>query len=146
MELQKIVAAVDFSDASLLALETTFDLALENESTVYLVHVGTSRESHEPDLHAKLEERLNQLIPVNCPSQVETVILEGIPAKEVARFARENSVDLIVAGTHGRKGLSRILMGSTAEELLREAPCRVLVSKPHAKKETEEAEPALRSD
>jgi len=50
-------------------------------------------------------------------------------ARSIAQFAEEKEADLIVVGTHGRKGLSRMLMGSTAETLLRQAPCKVLVVK-----------------
>ena len=67
----------------------------------------------------------------------EAAALEGKPAKMIADFAREKDADLIVVGTHGRTGLDRLLMGSTAEGLLREAPCQVLVVK-HQVEETAE--------
>ena len=54
---------------------------------------------------------------------------EGDPATAILEVARENSADLIVIGTHGRKGLLRILMGSVAESVLRGATCPVLVVK-----------------
>ncbi len=60
---------------------------------------------------------------------VHHVLLEGDPASEIVRYAEEQVVDLIVMGTHGRSGLERLLMGSVAEKVMREAPCSVLVVK-----------------
>jgi universal stress protein A len=57
---------------------------------------------------------------------VEHVVLKGTPYEELARFAEENKIDVIVIGTHGRKGLDRMLFGSTAEQVVRLAPCPVL--------------------
>ena len=57
---------------------------------------------------------------------VEHVVLNGIPYEEISRFAEENKIDLIVIGTHGRTGLDRMLFGSTAEQVVRHAPCPVL--------------------
>ncbi len=54
-------------------------------------------------------------------------VLEGNPAVEIVKYAQENSVDLIVVGTLGRGGLSRFLLGSTAEKVIRTAPCPVMV-------------------
>ena len=54
-------------------------------------------------------------------------VLEGNPAVEIVKYAQENSIDLIVVGTLGRGGLSRFLLGSTAEKVIRTAPCPVMV-------------------
>ena len=60
---------------------------------------------------------------------LETVILEGKPAAEIVRFATENGIDLIVIGTQGKRGFERLLLGSVAEQVIRSAPCKVLVVK-----------------
>ena len=57
---------------------------------------------------------------------VEHVVLKGTPYEEISRFAEANKIDLVVIGTHGRKGLDRMLFGSTAEQVVRHAPCPVL--------------------
>ncbi len=57
------------------------------------------------------------------------VLTEAAPAKAIAEFAQEKDADLIVVGTHGKKGVTRALLGSTAESLLRQSPCQVLVVK-----------------
>ena len=61
--------------------------------------------------------------------RLETVILEGKPAAEIVKYAREKAVDLIVIGTQGKRGIERILLGSVAESIIRAAPCKVLVVK-----------------
>ena len=57
---------------------------------------------------------------------IEHVVTKGIPYEEITRFAETNKVDLIVLATHGRTGLDRLLFGSTAEQVVRYAPCPVL--------------------
>jgi nucleotide-binding universal stress UspA family protein len=60
---------------------------------------------------------------------VEHHLKEGDPAAEILRLAQEARVDLIVMGMHGRTGLGRLLMGSVAERVVRQAPCPVLTVK-----------------
>ncbi|MDT5060540.1 MAG: hypothetical protein QOH63_999 [Acidobacteriota bacterium] len=62
--------------------------------------------------------------------EVDPVIIEGEPAAEIARAVRDFQIDLVTVVTHGRKGLSRALWGSTAEEIIAEAPCPVLTIRP----------------
>ena len=62
--------------------------------------------------------------------EVDPVIIEGEPATEIARAVRDFQIDLVTIVTHGRKGLSRALWGSTAEEIIAEAPCPVLTIRP----------------
>src|SRR5918993_4165245 len=62
--------------------------------------------------------------------EVEPVIVEGEPAAEIARAVRDYEIDLVTGVTHGRRGLARALWGSTAEEIIAEAPCPVLTIRP----------------
>lgn len=62
--------------------------------------------------------------------EVEPVVVEGEPAPEIARAVRDYDIDLVTVVTHGRKGLSRALWSSTAEEIIAEAPCPVLTIRP----------------
>ena len=62
--------------------------------------------------------------------EVESVIVEGEPAAEIAKAVREYDIDLVTVVTHGRKGIARALWGSTAEEIIAEAPCPVLTIRP----------------
>ena len=54
----------------------------------------------------------------------------GTPFLEIVRYAKETAIDLIVIGTHGRSGLAHVLLGSTAEKIVRKAPCPVLTVRP----------------
>lgn len=72
-------------------------------------------------------EQIRSLAGATIP--VKTSLLEGHPAQEIIRYAKENGIDLIVIGTQGKKGLERLLLGSVAEEVIRSAPCKVLVVK-----------------
>jgi len=68
--------------------------------------------------------------PIFDGLEVEPVIVEGDPAPEIAKAVRQYEIDLVTIVTHGRKGLSRALWGSTAEEIIAEAPCPVLTIRP----------------
>ena len=140
MHLKRIVIGVDFSETSLLALETAFSLSLEGGGTFYLVHVleyhpsdmAVASVPHEGDeLEREALDKLNSLAPDNLQKNVtaEPVVLTGPVEKRLSEFAVEKNADMIIVGTHGRKGVARLVLGSTAEHLLREAPCKVLVAK-----------------
>src|SRR6266404_587662 len=79
-------------------------------------------------LRAQVEDLLTD--PLFDGLEVEPVIVEGEPAPEIARAARDYDIDLVTVVTHGRRGLARALFGSTAEEIIAEAPCPVLTLRP----------------
>ena len=79
-------------------------------------------------LRADVKELLND--PLVEGLEVDPVIIEGDPAPEIARAVRDFNIDLVTIVTHGRKGLARALWGSTAEEIIAEAPCPVLTIRP----------------
>lgn len=81
-------------------------------------------------LQLRLQVRELLADPLFDGLEVEPVIVEGEPAPEIARAVREYEIDLVTVVTHGRKGLSRALWGSTAEEIIAEAPCPVLTIRP----------------
>ena len=143
MKLERVVVATDFSGVSLVALEAAFNLDLGGDATLYLLHVVDMPVGIDPTIgwirppddsyNEETMKRLSSLVPENFPKKmtIERSVVVGSPVAEIARFAKEKEADMIVVGTHGRTGLARMLMGSTAEGLLREAPCQVLVVKPH---------------
>ena len=73
--------------------------------------------------------QLESIRPTNPAISVNHVMLEGDPAAEIVRYARDAGIDQIVLGTHGRTGVERQLLGSVAEKVMRDAPCSVLVVK-----------------
>jgi len=79
-------------------------------------------------LRSDVKELLNDQLLEGL--EVDPVIIEGEPAPEIARAVRDFNIDLVTIVTHGRKGLARALWGSTAEEIIAEAPCPVLTIRP----------------
>jgi nucleotide-binding universal stress UspA family protein len=82
------------------------------------------RESQE-----KLWEAIRRPRPEEQGVDVEHRLVEGDPAAEILKMAAQTGCDLIVMGTHGRSGLPRWFTGSVAEEVIRHAPCPVLIAK-----------------
>lgn len=81
-------------------------------------------------LQVRTEVRSLLVDPLLSRIEVEPVIVEGDPAPAIAKAVRDYDIDLVTVVTHGRKGLSRALWGSTAEEIISEAPCPVLTIRP----------------
>jgi nucleotide-binding universal stress UspA family protein len=73
--------------------------------------------------------RLKSVQPTTEGVACEHHHLTGDAAAEIVRFAKENQIDLVVMGTHGRRGVTRLLMGSVAEAVVRQAPCPVMTIK-----------------
>jgi nucleotide-binding universal stress UspA family protein len=88
---------------------------------------GSAWEQVIVDLTAKVEAQLDEIALKDLKDRVpvDVKVAVGKPAEEILRVAREEAVDLIVMGTHGRTGLHHLLLGSTAETVLRTAPCPV---------------------
>lgn len=126
IHVKKILYPTDFSSYSnqayfhALGLAETYGASL----TVAYVHAPGS-----PGDKAHQREQLEQIRPVNSKIPVSHVVLEGDPGAEIARYAADAGIDVIVIGTHGRTGVDRLVMGSVAERVMREAPCSVLVVK-----------------
>src|SRR6266508_4597563 len=80
----------------------------------------------------QLRSEVRELLadPLFVGLEVDPVIVEGEPATEIARAVRKYDIDLVTVVTHGRKGLAHALWGSTAEEIIAEAPCPVLTIRP----------------
>lgn len=142
----RIVVPVDFSDCSNEALRQACDLARRFDSHLHLVHViepwlpaaaiagefVPDDDTYAVEQRAQAKRALDSLPPPEFgPKPVVRALLEGHPAYEILNYASAHAADLIVLGTHGRKGISRWLMGSVAERVVRHAPCAVLVVRPH---------------
>jgi len=131
----KILYATDFSSHSNQAYFHAVALAEKHGASLTIVYVyapsfGTP-EVHDRGLPDRdhWRKQLEQIRPVDSRIPVKHVFLEGDPAMEIVRYATDAGIDLIVMGTHGRTGLEKLLMGSVAEKVMREAPCSVLVVK-----------------
>ena len=134
LPIQTIVHPTDFSANSQIAWEMACSLARDYKARLLLVHVEPPLPSFaelgavppEPVDRRALERQLAQIRPTDSGLAVTRTLLDGDEASEINRFAEKVNADLIVMGTHGRTGLGRLLMGSVAEEVLRQAPSPVL--------------------
>lgn len=122
----KILYPTDFSSYSTQAYFHAVGLAEAYGASLTVVYVHTPG---TPGDRAHWESQLEQVRPANPKIPVTHVLLEGDPANEIARFATDASIDVIVIGTRGRTGVDRLVLGSVAERVMREAPCTVLVVK-----------------
>jgi len=134
IRIKKIVYPTDFSSYSNQAYFHAIALAEIHGASltvlyVYSPEVKTPVSSAQDDPRRYWQDQLEQIRPVNPRIPVQHVCLEGNPAGEIVRYCREVNADVIVMGTHGRTGVERMLMGSTAEKVLRDASCSVLVVK-----------------
>lgn len=137
-----IVVGCDFSPLSELALREAATIASDREgSQIHVLHVldGTDRLSHtgQADIvsetidHLRSEiERAFTGVDARDDIGVFTHVLYGDPADEVLGLAEDVAAHLLVVGTHGKKGLRRLLLGSVAEKIMRYADCPVLVMRP----------------
>ena len=78
------------------------------------------------DLSDEALARLHDLVPEACKGTWQVALAVGRPADAIVRFAQQHHVDLIVVATHGRTGLTHVLLGSVAEKVVQLAPCPVL--------------------
>jgi nucleotide-binding universal stress UspA family protein len=138
MQLAKILVALDQSSFSKLAWNYAVALARDKRAKLLIVHVDEAGENSAAadagGLPVEPSDEVSMLLlgdhlPADADVAYEHHLLHGDPAQEILRHAREQHVDLIVMGTHGRTGLSRLLLGSVAESVLREATCPVLTVK-----------------
>ena len=139
-----IIVGFDFSPLAELALSEAAALAAEQpETAIHIVNVrsndGRHRISHAPtedvdfEIDAGLKEMAGGALRAYGAAegvQVFTHALQGDPAVEIVRMAEDIDADLIIVGTHGRRGIKRLVLGSVAEEVMRGASCPVLVMRP----------------
>lgn len=140
MKVERILFPTDFSEGSIHALHFAADFAKRYNAKLYILHViydvMKATNSHIPHISADelyqeldkwaLDEIENCCIEEtrNLPD-VEKRVVKGIPYEETIKMASEEKIDMIVMGTYGRTGLDRFLFGSTAERVVRKAPCPV---------------------
>ncbi len=139
--IKKILVPIDFSDYSKNALKYAAQFAQKFNAKIFLIYVvepmiypadfsmgQVAIPSTDIDLHARAEEELKKLAIefIKSNLEVETMIRTGKPFVEINDTAKEKDVDLIIIATHGHTGVEHLLFGSTAEKVVRKAPCPVL--------------------
>ncbi|MGH9703774.1 MAG: universal stress protein [Candidatus Acidiferrales bacterium] len=142
IELKNIVFATDFSRPSEDALPYAAELARHFGAKLYALHVRPSEiytmaapESWQALAEAQqaaAREKVRNLVSRFPDVKSEVVIEEGEIWPALVSTLEKNQIDLIVIGTRGRTGIGKLLLGSAAEEIFREAPCAVLTVGPHS--------------
>ena len=147
MQIRSILLPTDFSECGNYALSYATSLARKFGASIICVHViepivptvgysGMTEPLPLADITEQLEDSAERELPrlAECEEcaglNVEELIVHGEAASEIVRVAKEREVDRVVISSHGRTGLGRILFGTTAEAVVRHAPCPVLVVKP----------------
>ena len=145
MSFRNILFPTDFTPHARSALKYAAAFAREGRGRVILFSVQSAKvpanllalpehlpEEQEAQWLRQVRSQVKDLLadPVFNGLEVEPVIVEGEPAREIANAVRDYDIDLVTVVTHGRRGLSRALWGSTAEEIIAEAPCPVLTIRP----------------
>ena len=140
--IKNIVVPVDFSDASERAASYAAALARRLDASIHLIHVLEPSEMvtgpfefHEVPTPAQLDRvywgarkrliRLGEKVAAGQP--VSTEVRYGVPFRIIAAAVIDYGADLVVMATHGRSGLSHLVMGSVAEQVIQSAACPVLV-------------------
>src|SRR5690348_7501262 len=142
LKIERILCPMDFSEFSARSYAYAHSLADHFEATLFLEHVVQPLSMAYPfyafpdtlgQVYAKLfqdaEKHLKEVVQNYAWNgiQPELAVREGFPTDAILTFAQTQAVDLIVMGTHGRRGFDRIAMGSVTEQVLRKARCPVLV-------------------
>jgi len=134
---RKILIPIDGSKGATMAAEQAIELARVIGARVSVLHVIDKRsylglgEAGRRELRKRLtdkgEKYVKDVTAKASGMRAEKIVLEGHPAEVVVKVADDKRVDLIVMGTRGLTGARRMLLGSTAEQVIRWAPCPVLV-------------------
>jgi nucleotide-binding universal stress UspA family protein len=142
IELKQIMVPTDFSEPSSCAVKYGRALAERFGAALHYVHVledfvalswssdtyVTSLPRLREEVEADALSRLGQLLkePEGAQLSAKVALLTGNPFVEIVRYARDQNIDLIVIGTHGRGPIAHMLLGSVAEKVVRKAHCPVL--------------------
>jgi len=139
--IDKILVPIDFSDYSKNALKYAVQFAKHFNSSMYLIYViepviypadfsmgQVAIPAMDANIQTRAEEELSNLAKnyVDPSIKVEIIIRTGKPFVEINETAKEKDIDLIIIATHGHTGVEHLLFGSTAEKVVRKAPCPVL--------------------
>jgi nucleotide-binding universal stress UspA family protein len=153
-----VVVGVDYSETCTRALNAAFALAAQQVAAEpHIVHVAAPYENlpdgftsvHVADAAKQLETYVKAQLASYAqqhPDQtgfdrVCTHLRIGAPAQQIVQLAVDLEADLVLVGTHSRRGVQRLLLGSVAESVVRMAPCPVLVSRPKALSDVPAIEP-----
>lgn len=130
-ERKTILVPIDFSSNSIAALEYAAAFARDGNAELLIVHVRGPETNQLEGVGAvealeALDDALHAVRPTDEGIPCSHRLIEGTPAQAIVETAAAEDVQMIVMGTHGRSGMARLVMGSVAEEVVRNAQCPVL--------------------
>ncbi|MCF8030443.1 MAG: universal stress protein [Desulfohalobiaceae bacterium] len=143
-EIRKIICAVDFAEFSPQVADYAGTLAKAFQGEIHVLYIvptmsqyvglqvaPSSIENFVGEIISGAEETMNKFIQDHFSDvSVQGKVITGYAAEEILRYADEQNMDLLVMGTHGRKGIDRILFGSVAERVVKSSPIPVLTLRP----------------
>jgi nucleotide-binding universal stress UspA family protein len=128
--------ATDLSDLSNNAFHAAHALARAHGARLLLLYVKQPQETIEAEFGTlppepepsdeEIRQQLDAMVPDDSPVEAEAMVAHGAPVPTIVQAARDTRSDLIVMGSHGRKGLARLLHANVADHVTRAAPCPVL--------------------
>lgn len=139
--INRIVVPIDFSDYSKEAFRYALDFARTFDASLLLIYVvepvvypsdfsfgQVALPSMDQELRDHSLEQLQKMIQNEVPEGIDatSMVRSGKPFVEIIKVAKETEADLIIIATHGHSGIEHVLFGSTAEKVVRKAPCAVL--------------------
>jgi len=135
LDYKRVLCPVQFDKNSLAALAVAKEIAAQNQGQVFVMHVvsphmdptrvgGAALAAHDEKVAEKEMAKLEMEQLADCAHQI--VRRMGNPAEEITKAEHEFGIDLLVMATHGRTGMSHLVLGSVAEHVVREAVCPVL--------------------
>lgn len=147
LDYRTILCPLDFDPISLEALPLAWALAKENRVKLHLLHVARIPHAdmdspvplkRDPPWEKQALNRLHEIAVrmIEDPNGFVLHVRSGIPDEEVVAFADSLGADLIVMATHGRTGLSHLILGSVVARVTQEANCPVLIVRPHPREHT----------
>lgn len=140
-EIKKVLVPVDFSDYSKSSLRYAVNFAKHFNAELFLVYVvepmvyppdfsmgQIAIPSVDLEMDKRAAEELNNLAKKEIPAELKSkvIVKTGKPFVEIIETALAEDIDLIIIATHGHTGIEHVLFGSTAEKVVRKAPCPVL--------------------
>ena len=148
--MKHILVPTDFSESAAAALAQAAEMARTCSGRITLLHaifieklkddllgldalenltrvLNTPTDEAAQAITEAAKERLRKEAGTAAGVTIDTVVVDGRPSSEIVQFAKDNDVDLIVMGTHGRSPLGRAFLGSVADHVIRQADCPVMV-------------------
>lgn len=143
-EIKKIVVPVDFEQHTEKLVDFALSMASQLSASITFLHVAEGFEGYEDFVHPSLEQvnqelrdhaekKMVELLKKNaerCPECAGKVV-NGDVVDEIVAFTEQENTDLILIGTHGARGVGKILLGNIAERVAQRAPCPILMFNPY---------------